>query len=502
MQSQKVDRVLVVGGGSAGFMSALALKKKLPQATVSLVRSKQIPIIGVGESTTVAFPKFIHEYLDIPYSSFFDAVKPSWKLGIRFEWGDPAREHFNYSFDSAMGAKRPILSKNDAYYCLNDDVNATISSSLMDQKLAPCFGRNGQYRMRQNFGYHLDAHLLVEFLEALCSERGIEVLDGDVDDVRVGEDGIESIKLANGSELTADLYIDCTGFRSLLLSKSLGIPFRSFGDNLFCDRALAGRFKRDGVINPYTTTATMNSGWRWRIEFEDHVTSGYVFSSEFCDEAEAERELLAACPELAAAETADLRLLKFPRGRYEAFWVKNVAAIGNSSGFVEPLEATALHMIAEQLRGLCQSLADCNGQSVPAMRDLQNRRCGNLWDDICSFLAIHYKFNHHRDTPFWRHCHNETDLTLATDFVEAYRQAGPSVWLSKLLGDSIFGFDGYMCMLIGQKVPTEFSPDTLATEMPAWHTHRRGIENNAKRAMPVRESLRLVKSPHWPWPTA
>jgi tryptophan halogenase len=281
-----------------------------------------------------------------------------------------------------------------------------------------------------------------------------------------------------------------------LLSQTLKTPYVSYADNLFCDRAWAGRFDRDGEIRPYTTTATMDHGWSWRIEFENHVTRGYVFSSQFCADDTAADELVRSCPEL---KKEDLRLLKFPRGRYESYWVGNVAAIGNASGFVEPLEATALHMISEQLRGLCESLADCNGRSVPAMRDLQNRRFRNLWDDICGFLAVHYKFNYHRDTPFWKHCHNDTDLTVAADFVEAYQQAGPSPWISKLLSDSIFGFAGYACMLIGQKVPTEFDTGSLNGELARWESLCRSHDQDAKWAIPVRESLRLVKSPNWPW---
>ncbi|MGI9517734.1 MAG: tryptophan halogenase family protein, partial [Pirellulaceae bacterium] len=449
----QVSKVLVVGGGSAGFLTALALKHHVPGIQVSLVHSSAIPIIGVGESTTIAFPRFVHQYLGIDRGEFFEMVQPSWKLGIRFEWGDPERSHFNYTFDGQMGNRRQMLSRIDSFYCLHDDTHASTQACLMDRQLSPCFGRSGRYTMTQNYGYHLDARLLVKYLEQRAVEQGIELIDGTVADIQRHNSGnVSSVNLEDGRRLTADLFVDCTGFRSLLLSKTMGAPFVSYADELFCDRAWAGRAERDGEILPYTTTSTMDHGWSWRIEFENHITRGYVFSSEFCSDDQAAHELMARSPEIGT----DLRLIKFPRGRYEKFWVGNVAAIGNASGFVEPLEATALHMVAEQVRGLCQSLVDCNNRIVPAMQELQNRRYRTLWDDICAFLAVHYKFNHHRDTPFWKHCQKETDLTCAADFVEAFQQAGPSIWLSKLLPDSIFGFSGYMCMLIGQNVPTRF----------------------------------------------
>lgn len=478
-------------------MSALALKRKLPNVDVSLVHSPSIPIIGVGESTTLALPRFLHEYLELPEAPFFEAVRPSWKLGIRFEWGAADRSHFNYTFDAPMGAKRNLLSKIDAYYCLHDAERASLLSCLMERRLSPCLGRHGRYRMNKNFGYHLDAHHFVNYLQQIAQTWGITILDGDVARVDCHDSGdVESINLADGRQLKADLYVDCSGFRSILLSQALKVPYVSYDDNLFCDRAWAGRFKRDGEILPFTTTATMDHGWSWRIEFEDYVTRGYVFSSQFCDDDMAADELVRSCPVLKKEE---LRLLKFPRGRHESYWVGNVAAIGNASGFVEPLEATALHMISEQLRGLCDSIADCNNRAVPAMKALQNRRFRTLWDDICSFLAVHYKFNYHRDTPFWKHCQNATDLTVAADFVEAYQQAGPSPWISKLLTDSIFGFAGYVCMLIGQGVPTTFDKSLINGELEKWESYCRSNENVAKRAIPVRESLQLVKSPNWPW---
>ena len=182
------------------------------------------------------------------------------------------------------------------------------------------------------------------------------------------------VKLEDGRILEADLFLDCSGFKSLLLKETLHEKYVSYADSLFCDRAVVGSFPRKGLIPPYTTAETMENGWCWKIEFEDHVTRGYVFSSGFCGEDEAGKELLAKNPELGD----DLRTVGFPSGRYENFWSHNVVAIGNASGFVEPLEATAIHLIATQLQLLVQGLKDSGRRLVPAMGNLQNRRYRGL----------------------------------------------------------------------------------------------------------------------------
>ena len=214
--------------------------------------------------------------------------------------------------------------------------------------------------------------------------------------------------------------------------------------------------KRDHPIEPFTTSITMNHGWCWNIEIQDRITRGYVHSSQFCSEEEAIEELKAMTPQI----KGDIRIINFPSGRLERHWVNNVVAVGNSSGFVEPIEATALHVVTEQLHYITALLQDSSGPPAAIVREKECERMCTVWDDIRDFIVAHYKFNRHSDTPFWKHCRSESSLGNATEFCKYYQEAGP-MYLSKQslfcpLG--IFGFNGYMNILLGQKVETKRPP--------------------------------------------
>src|SRR5262249_30678226 len=203
------------------------------------------------------------------------------------------------------------------------------------------------------------------------------------------ENGITGLRLVSGGVLKADLYVDCSGFGSVLLGQALGEPYISFSSTLFCDRALAGGWDRTTEpIKPYTTSETMNSGWCWQIEHPTRIIRGYVYSSDFISEEDAEREFQAKKPKVTTT-----RLLKYPSGRYRNSWIKNVVAIGNASGFVERLEATSLHVICDESRFLAQILEDCERQPTGSLKESYNVLVANEWDEIRQFLALHYKFN-------------------------------------------------------------------------------------------------------------
>ncbi len=483
--------VVIVGGGSASFLAALTLQKALPDWNICQVRSRSIPVIGVGESTTVALPKFLHSTLGIERNEFYREVRPSWKLGVRFEWGEPGENHFNYPFDTFMTARVDGLRKVNATYCAADLSGASLGSAIMDQGRSPILvSPDGQYRPYNCFGYHIENEAFIAFLEKKAVEAKVDIIDGDVTDVKQGPSGeVESLQLAGGRTLPGDLFVDCSGFRSLLLEKALGEKYVSYSDSLFCDTAVVGSWQRDDEILPYTTTETMDHGWCWRIEFPDYVTRGYVFSSQYCTVDEAAEELRRKNPLL----RDELRTVRFRSGRYENFWVKNVIAVGNSSGFIEPLEATALQLIAEQLRFAGKALLDSQGLPPALVVELENRRYREIWDDVRDFLAVHYKFNRRLDTPFWRHCRDHVNLAGAAPLVAYYQQAGPSILSIPLIPrDSIFGFDGYMTLLLGQGVATAFTHGLGEEDLAAWEQYRRGVSQQASQALPMKDAIRLV----------
>jgi tryptophan halogenase len=483
-------KIVVLGGGSAGFLSALTFRKGLTDSDVTLICSLKHPVIGVGESTTRAVPLFLHNTLEIDRKSFYEAVQPIWKLGNRLEWGGSEGSHFNYPFDSFLLEKHPNLQKPNLYYCNEGMSDAGRYYSLMDQKRSPFFRQpDGRVTTNENFGYHIDNKRFLGFLENESIRQRVEVIDADVNGVERSATGdVTHLNLEDGRKIEGDLFVDCSGFGSLLLEKTCGAKYVSYTDTLFCDRAVVGSWPRDEELDPYTTTSTMQSGWCWRIGFRDKITVGYVHASQFCSESQATAELLARHPQLTEDQ---LRVISFPCGRYDNFWMNNVVAIGNASGFVEPLEATALQLITEQLRFVCKAYLDSNGNPPDMMRDIENRRYRWRWDEVRDFLAVHYKFNRQIDSPFWKHCREETQLGAAAEFVEYYQEVGPSMLASHLAPEpSIFGLEGYLTMLIGQQVPTKYVAHT--TDRTNWNQYRESVRKEASTALSMDEAMQLM----------
>ena len=497
--NRRIQSICVMGSGSAGCLAALTMRRLLNVPELIVVRSPSLPVIGVGESTTAFLPIFLHRQLALNQNRFYAEVRPSWKLGIRFEWGPSEISHFNYPFGFEYSERSGPLRKRAGFFCLEYSGVPGPVSALMDQSRSPCLrdpqGRHGL--MRQPYGYHIPNNRFLAYLETLSREYGVKFVDGIVRGTERWESGdVKALLLDNASRIEADLFVDCSGFRSSLLHEELHEPFVSYDDALFCDTALTGSFERSGLILPYTTVTTMKHGWCWRIELPDRVTIGYVHSSQFCSNEEAKQELRTFCPELGE----DLRVIQFPSGRYENFWSHNVVAIGNASGFVEPLESTALHVICDQLASICGALLETDLCILPAARTVENRRFRKQWDAIRDFLAVHYKFNHRLDTPFWQHCYHETHLGEAEAIVDLYQRLGPYQACRQLIPqDTVVQFEGYLSLLIGQRVPTQFHSQFDAQDLKDWSQWQQSIQNQVKYAIPVREALRIVSSPNWKW---
>jgi tryptophan halogenase len=295
------------------------------------------------------------------------------------------------------------------------------------------------------------------------------------------------------------LYVDASGFASVLLGKTLGEPFVSYDKTLFCDRAVVGGWDRkdpeDMVIKPYTTCETMDCGWCWQIEHENRINRGYVYSSGFISDEEAEKEFRIKNPKVGPT-----RVVRFVSGRYRNQWVKNVVAVGNAGGFVEPLEATALGAIASNCMILTNTLKELNCEVTPSVQRQYNRQQTAIWDDIRDFLAVHYKFNKRLDTPFWRHCWEATEMAGAAELVEVYRENGPSLWLSQMSSkNNPFGANGYFALLVGQQVEHGQRYQPSADELRIWNAERQKNKAMAVRGLTVRETLEKIRSPNWEW---
>jgi tryptophan halogenase len=492
-----IQRVLVLGGGSAGFLAAISVKIKLPAFDVRVVRSQALGVIGVGEATTFAFPNYLHGRLRIEPGEFHRQAQPTWKLGIRFlNWGP--RRHFDYTFRPQVTSRWQNLPKPNGYYCFDDFEYADVFPALMSHDKAFLRNQHGGPHIGTDVAYHIENRTFVAYLEAYAARLGIAVDDDFVAEVKQDDSGVTGLVLQSGRTATADLYIDCSGFASVLLSRALHEPYRSFRPTLFCDRAIWGGWERaDEPVRPYTTAEAMSAGWCWRIDHEHLINRGYVYSSAFLSDDEAEREFRGKNPKVQTT-----RPVKFVSGRYERSWVKNVVGIGNSSGFVEPLESTSLGVICDESDSLVNSLSECDCQPTPTIVRQYNKRFALKWDNIRDFLAVHYKFNTGLDTPFWRECRERCDLAGAAEVVEYYRENGPGTYHHQTLLNRLsqFGLEGYWSLLVGQKVPYTQAYVPGPRERQTWRQIQEAFKNKALAGVGVKEALTLVRSPEFRWP--
>lgn len=500
----------IIGQGTAGLLTALALKERDPSLDVVIVASSGIPVIGVGEATTPILPPFLFGYLGLDPHTFEREVKPTLKLGIRFEWGQP--EHwFNYAFGEG--------DLSDAMAHDGHTRRYSATSMLMDAGKAPLVKVGGTVHslLRETrLALHLDNVRLVRFLEKRARDVGIRTLDATVHDVHTvqGPDGplVDRLETSAGT-LSFDVYVDCTGFRSLLMGNALHSPFIDYAPSLMTDRAITAVRPHDGRFAPYTTARTMSAGWTWTIPMRDELHHGYVFASKYLREEDARAELEAVYP-----GCHDFKVVRFRSGRRQHFIRGNVVALGNSYGFVEPLESTAIHMIVIAISKVLTvaggraegampagphksvALASAKDMGQPKPRPLcsprqeaeLNSQMGAHWDWLRWFLAVHYRFNRRVDSPFWRDVHLTTDWSGLEGTHKDFQVHGPLSARApneapRLAGDVVFGPRGFDIMMLGQQVmPSSLPRRTSATEWRELATLR---ERMVELALPHHEAL-------------
>jgi tryptophan halogenase len=476
----------ILGGGTAGYLTGLSLKAGRPGLDVTVIESSRIPVIGVGEATTSEIVPYLHRILGLDVHEFYREVRPTWKFGIKFVWGFPGDYYFNFAFD----VPHPLESLLYEGHLRN----TSLLSILMAQSKGLVVAKRAQdgYALlgRSPYAYHLDNKRLVHYLQRQAERAGIRRLDREIVDAQLTADG-ESIACLVDSDAgrhAYDLYVDCTGFRSLLLEHKLGSRFLSFADSLFTDRAIPADVPHGGVVKPYTTADTMNSGWCWNTPMRGSDHCGYVFSSAFCSEDEAVAEMRGLYPQM-----GEPRVIKFRSGRHEDFWKGNVIAIGNSYGFVEPLESTAIQMILYENLALLRHFPQ--QRSETAFKPLVNRYVADKWDYLRWFLAIHYKFNARCDTPFWKACHEETDISGAEEALRLFREAAPLSYkrfaeTSMRVPRPTFDEFGYDMLLLGQGVPANFIDPRESRE--SYFGRLRGQTWLAERTLPHAQSLEAL----------
>lgn len=489
-----VKKVIVLGSGSAGLIAALGVKRRNPQLEVTVVSSSLIGTIGVGEGTVPYVLDFIHNYLKLDEASTYRALDPVYKLGVEFQWGSHDRYYYPFTEDFLVRSL-PHLSRGSGYYHQAEDNGSDLLVACMREKRIPSRGSQlpNIPPPGQLFAWHIENHRLIETLVTAGKESGIIFQEDQLEAAVCDEDGnLSSIIGVSGQSYSADLFIDASGFRAELIGKHAEVPFVSFSESLFCDRAVVGGWDREDseeILN-YTVSETMESGWAWRIDHPERINRGYVFSSSHIDTETAVEEFKAKNPKINEA-----REVFFQSGHREKAWAKNVIAIGNASGFVEPLEATAIMCACLQTRWLADGLYDSQCSPNDSLRTLYNKVTTGLWQEIRDFLALHYKYNHRINTPFWQDCQNKIPATNWEELLKFYQENGSSKIAAATLPPlSQFGISGYFAHLTGLSIPTK-GYQAPRHEKRIYKEHCQRLDKMAAQGMTMAEVRSLLMKP-------
>ncbi len=400
-----IRKIVIVGGGSAGWIAAAMLSHYFQRGgcAIELVESEEIGTIGVGESTIPPFLQLLAS-LGIDEQAFIQATQASFKLGIRFEDWKATGERYHHPFGAIGGPIGP----HEFYQCWLRAKAAGHPSELQDFAPGSIMAQQGKFMLPfkaprtliagASYALHVDARLVARYLRDYAEARGVKRTEGIVSDVITHADGrVAKVRMKDGREIEGDLFIDCTGFRSLLIGKTLETPFDDWSDMLLCDRAVVVQTENVGAPHPYTLSKAEAGGWRWRIPLQHRAGNGYVFCSRFVSDDEARATLLG---QLEGRPLMEPMFIPFRTGVRQRLWEKNVVAVGLSGGFIEPLESTALHLIYRGVDFLLRFFPDRDFE--PALRAEYNRRMVADYEEIRDFIVLHYCTTQRDDTPFWR----------------------------------------------------------------------------------------------------
>jgi len=414
---KQLRKILIAGGGSAGWMTA-ALLSRLFQGLyeIVLIESEAIGTIGVGEATIPAIKKY-NELLGLDENEFMARTQASFKLGVQFvDWWRKGHSYIHgfgvIGQDLEWLRCHQYWLKMRALGRASDFANYSINTAAALQ--------NKFMRAPTNMGesplghiahaFHFDAGLYARFLSGYAQTRGVRRREGKIVDVTLrGEDGfVESVTMEDGEVIAADLFVDCSGFRGLIIEQAMKTGYEDWTHWLPCDRAIAVPCERAGAFTPYTRATARESGWQWRIVLQHRTGNGHVYSSRHIDDAEAERVLLA---NLDGAQLAEPNRIRFTTGKRRTIWNRNCVAIGLAAGFLEPIESTSLHLIQSAVIRMVRLLPDAGFDRAGI--DEFNRQSDFEYERVRDFIILHYKATERDDTPFWRHCRDmEVPSTL------------------------------------------------------------------------------------------
>lgn len=481
--TNRIDEIVIVGGGTSGWMSASFLTKLYPDAAITVIEAPAIPRMGVGEATIPNLDRAFWRRIGIPETEWMPRVRATCKMGIKFaNWSQPVAQNPDDYYWHLFGVmpshagvplphywnERRLSGQTDARF----DQECFRESAVAERQLSPV---DLDGRRWSHYAWHFDANLMAEYLKELSIDWGVRlvaerVVGGSLD----SEGNIAAVTTDSGRKIGGDLFIDCTGFRATLIGDLIDEPYLDSSDELLCDAAVATQLPEAvdvDQLDSYTTATALDSGWSWHIPLLGRVGAGYVYSSQYCTEEEAIAEFSAHLG--VDAEATTWNRLRFGVGRRERAWVNNCIAIGLAANFLEPLESTALYMTYGALHQL--------GRFMPepdlglADRDAFNAEVAYSYDDCKDFVQMHYVCSPRDDTPFWR-ANNRTPVPDSLQAkLDRYRN-GEVINLTTTSTETYYDdFDyefrnfwtegSYYAVLTGMGVFPERSSDTLPPTM-------------------------------------
>lgn len=449
----KPIKIVVVGGGTAGWMFAAAVSTQCPASVcnVVLVESESIGTVGVGEATQPHMREF-NSRIGISEADLVREVNATFKLGICFKnWGAKGD---SYIHPFGTYGKRP--SATDFVQHWAKAYQAGQAGPLSDYSLATQACNEGKFefpakdptQLNSTYGYayHFDAGNYVQYLRKKFEGTGVTRIEGKITQVIQDEvtEHVTSLRLESGAEITGDYFIDCSGFRALLFEQTYQIPLLDWSHWLTADRALALPSEGvGGVLTPYTTATAHKVGWQWRIPLQNRVGNGYVYSSEFISDDEAHEQLISGVD---GEPLSDAKLIRFKTGCRQVSWHKNCVAVGLSAGFLEPLESTSLYLIQMAISNFIEFFPGKNVNK--AVVDAFNRNLEVEYQRVRDFIILHYHLTQRDDSAFWKYCKSmsvpesltqKIELFSRRGFIDAYKFGAfpPNSWISVLWGQGI-----------------------------------------------------------------
>ncbi|MGJ8692540.1 MAG: tryptophan halogenase family protein [Thalassotalea sp.] len=450
MNSSKIKKIVIVGGGTAGWMCAsLMAKQWQQQVEIILIESDSIGTIGVGEGTTPTIKHFF-ERLNISEQEWMPQCSATYKTGIQFDgWSSIENyESYFHPFYSPLDNTYQHEFKQNCFLKRKGiDVQAhpdkfIVAAELGKHHKAPISPENLPFKM--TYAYHFDAGLLAKFLKTKAQAWGVKHLIGTIEQVgKTTDNNLSHVILAGGEKINADFFVDCSGFTSLLLGKTLEVPYLSFSDTLLNDAAVTIRTTISESIPCVTTSTALSCGWAWQIPLTNRFGNGYVYSSKHISDADAEKELRAHLG--LAADEGEANHLKMRVGRFSKGWQNNCLAIGLAQGFIEPLEATALHFVSQSII----DFVDLADSLVFQTADIEayNKKLTTRYNAVKDYIELHYLTNSRNDTPYWQATRSHKPSAAVINILQTW-YAGEDIF-EQINASHLFEAISWQAMLAG-----------------------------------------------------